>query len=147
MAIQKASSLAGGAFLKPDDYTNALGILFEPKRIDKDVTYTKYNSTETGKRDEAVTDMFVFTNQDQLDGKVPPTEVEDVRAVHGMVVSSLEKVVGEGTIGVLRKIPTRAGSGWALRDPDDATFNKIAAWYDKREADRQAAIDSAPSFD
>ena len=147
MAIQKASSLASGSFLKPDEYSNALAILFEPTRVDKNVTYTKYRSTETALRDEAMTTMHVFKNQDQLNGKAEPETMSGVRVVHSMIVGSLEKVIGEATIAVIRKVPTTKGEGWALRDPDDATFDKVADWHEKRETARQAAIESAPSFD
>lgn len=146
MALTKASSLAGGTYLKPDDYGDAAALLFEPKRVDRDVTYTKYGTTETAARDECVANLYVFRNQDQVDGKAEPDLIKDIRVVHGMVVKSLEKIVGEATIGILRKVPTQRGTGWALRDTDDATYLAVSSWYEKLEAEKAAALADMPDF-
>lgn len=147
MAINKASDLSGGTFFDPKAVQDALGLLVEPARVDKDVTYTKYQSNETAKRDEATANVTVFKTSENLAGTVEPEVLKGVRVVHSMLVSSLEKVVGDAMIGVIRKIPTKSGSGYAFRDPDAATINAIEAWYNKREAGIAAAIADAPDFD
>lgn len=147
MPISKASDNVSGGFFKPAEHTNALGILFEPKSIKRDVPNTYKGVTKN--RDEITADITVFTNQDHLDGKREPVIQKGVVIGYSGINSALEPELGGGAVvGIVRKKKSQEGNEYyALQDPDSATFAKIEAYYDGREAKRQAAIDSAPDFD
>lgn len=147
MAIKRASENATGSFLKPAELTNALAILFEPKSIKRDVPNTFKGVTKN--RDEITTDLTIFTNQDQLDGKQEPVIQKGMVIGYSGINSSLEPEIGNGAVvGIIRKKKSSEGNEYyALVDPDSGTFTKVDDYHEKREAARQAAIDSAPSFD
>lgn len=147
--FKKASDLGGGAFFKPADHMTDLALLIEPKRIDKDVDSTYQGTTRV--RDEVTADITVFKTQESLD-KGEPTEVlKAVKVVHGMLTSSLEKVLADGPngamLGIVRKIPTKAGSGYAFRDPEADAEGKVFTFYTKRESEAAEAVAEAPSFE
>lgn len=141
----KASDLAGGSFFKPADHMTDLALLVEPKRIDKDVEST-YNNV-TRKRDEVVADVTVFKTQESLDRGEPTEVLKSVKIAHGMLTGSLEKVMGGAMLGVIRKVPTRNGSGYAFRDVEADAEAKVATYYANRESALAEAMDDAPEFD
>lgn len=141
----KASDLGGGAFFKPADHMTDLALLIEPKRIDRNVESTYQGTSRL--RDEVTADITVFKTQESLD-KGEPTEVlKSVKVVHGMLTGSLEKVIDGAMLGIIRKIPTKGGSGYAFRDPEADAEAKVANYYTQREAAAAEAVAEAPSFD
>lgn len=147
MAIKKASSLSsGGTFFKPGDHGDALAILFEPKSIRRDVPNTYQGVTKN--RDEVTADITIFRTQDHIAGKRSPEVITGAIVVHGAICSALEEVMGEATIGVVRKIQGKTGNTyWGLKDPADDVFAKVEGWYSEKEAALQKAMDEAPGFD
>lgn len=141
----KASDLGGGSYFKPADHMTDLALLVEPKRIDKDVPST-YNG-QTRKRDEVTADITVFKTQESLDRGEPSEVLKSVKVVHGMLTSSLEKVMGGAMLGIVRKIPTQAGAGYAFRDVEADAEAKVGTFYAKREQAAAEAVAEAPSFD
>lgn len=147
MGLSKASDNSSGGFFKPADHANALGILFEPKSVKRDVPNTFKGVTKN--RDEITADITIFTNQEQLDGKREPLIQKGVVIGYGGINSALEPELGGGAVaGIVRKRKSNNDNEYyALVDPDSATFSKIEAYYERREAARQAAVESAPDFD
>lgn len=129
----KVSSLAGGSVFKPGDHMNDLALLLEPAEdgLRKDVENTYQGKTTV--RDEVVTTVTVFKTQESLDKGEPDEILDGVRVVHGMLTDALKKVLGGVTVGVVRKVPTKAGSGYAFRDPEGDAVSKVAAYYEARE--------------
>lgn len=141
----KASDLAGGSYFKPADYMTALALLIEPKRIDKDVESTYNNQTRL--RDEVIADITVFKTQESLDRGEPTEVLKSVKVVHGMLTGSLEKVMGGAMLGIIRKVPTKGGAGYAFRDVETAHEGLVATYYTKRESAAAEAMSDAPDFD
>lgn len=141
----KASDLGGGTFFKPGEHMTDLALLVEPKRIDKGVKST-YNNV-VRERDEVTADVTVFKTQESLDKGEPSDVLKSVKVTHGMLTSSLEKVMGGAMLGIVRKIPTQAGSGYAFRDVEGDAEAKVFAYYTKRESAAAEAVADAPDFD
>lgn len=145
MALSRASDLAGGTYFKPADHSSALALLVEPLRLDKDVPYQPFDKTAPmSTRDELTANLTIFPNQDAVDGKVEPVILKGAVFTHSMLVGSLSKIIGDAMIGVIRRVPTKAGSGYAFRDADPGTDAKVTAYYEGRDAAVAAAIAEAP---
>lgn len=145
MALAKASDHAPSGFFKPKEYLTSLGLLVEPKSIQRDVPNTYKNKTTH--RNEIKADISVFDNQAAIDERKPTKVLHNVTIGHGMLVRNLEGVIGDALVAKLDMVETRAGEGYAFRDPDDATYAAIEEFYEKREADVKTALNDAPSFD
>lgn len=142
----KPSDFQGGAFFKPGDHMSDLALLFEPKKIDKDVR-SSYQGAERI-RDEVTADVTVFGTQESIDNQTPTAIMQGVRVTHGMVTGTLERNIGSAMVAVVRRVPTAKGSGFALRDVENpANIEKIGGYYTAREAAIAEAAASAPSFD
>lgn len=142
----KPSEFAGGTFFKAGEHMNDLALLVEPKSIARDRTHTYQGRTST--RDEVTADVTIFPTEESLD-KGAPTVIKNAVFTHGMLTSTLDKVMGGAMVGVIRKVPTKAGSGYAFRDVDAATEGKVGNYYVNREAAVKAALESGdmPDFD
>lgn len=137
----KPSDYAGNSFFKPKEHQTDLAILVEPKTIEKNVPST-YNGT-TRVRDEVIADITVFSNQGALDNGQPSKIMKSCKVVHGMLTSTLEKILGGAMVATVTTTQTQAGSGYVFRDVDDQTEAKVGAYYTARSA----AAASAPSFE
>jgi hypothetical protein len=132
----------GGNFFKPKELAVAPAILFEPKDVQHNQPRT-YNNVQTGTGTDVIADITVFENQAHLDGSAAPTVMKGVRIDKVGVVNRLERVVGQAMVGRLTKETTKAGNtAWVLTDVDDATTEKVAAYFTKRSE----AAAAAPSF-
>ena len=147
MGFAKPSDVSGGTFFKPLDHMNDLALFIEPKRIDKGIENT-YNS-KTTLRDEVTADITVFANSEAL-AKGEPTEViKGARVVHGMLTSTLERVMGGAMVCVVRKIPTKSGAGYVFRDVEWEVEAAVGAYWEQRESAVPEALSSGdmPTFD
>lgn len=140
----KPSEFNGGTFFKPAEHMNDLAIMVEPKRIDKNKEHTYQGRTSV--RDEVVADVTIFPTEESLD-KGEPTVIKNAIFTHGMLTGTLERVIGGVMVGIVRKIPTKAGSGYAFRDVDASTEAKVGNYYVNREAAIKAALNDVPDFD
>ena len=145
--LTKPSEFTGGAFFKPAEHMTDLALLVEPKRIDRGVQNTYQGRTTF--RDEVTADITIFGTSESLDVGVPTSDLREVRIVHGMLTSTLERIIGGAMVGVIRKIPTKAGSGYAFRDVEPPVEAAVAGYYDWREqaVATSLASDDMPSFD
>jgi hypothetical protein len=145
--LAKPSEFTGGGFFKPADHLTDLALLVEPKRIDRGVQNT-YQGRIT-LRDEVTCDIAIFATSEALDTRTPTATFKDVRVVHAMLTSTLERLIGGALVANVRKIPTKSGSGYAFRDVDDPVQAAVSDYYDHREAQVTAALASGdmPSFD
>lgn len=142
------STLSGSAFFKPADHMHAVALLVEPKRIDKNVR-SSYQGKERV-RDEAVATITVFKTNEAVDTGQPTEVLSDVKVSQTMLVSTIERLLDTGqiTLGVIRKVPTQNGSGYAFRPVESQDIaKKVVAYYEAREAALTAATESAPSFE
>lgn len=141
----KPSEFQGGTFFKPGEHMNDLALLIEPKSVAKDRTHTYQGRTST--RDEVTADVTAFPTEESLD-KGNPTVIKNAVFTHGMLTSTLERVgMGGVTVAVIRKVPTKAGSGYAFRDVDSSTEGKVGNYYVNREKAINEALADVPDFD
>jgi hypothetical protein len=140
----KPSEFSGGTFFKPAEHMNDLAIMVEPKSVQKNVSSTYNNVTRV--RDEVTADVTIFPTEESLD-KGTPTVVKNAVFTHGMLTSTLERVMGGVMVGVIRKVPTKAGSGYAFRDVDASTEGKVGNYYVNREKAINEALADVPDFD
>lgn len=137
----KPSDYAGASFFKPAEHMTDLALLIEPKTIERGVPSTYNNQTRI--RDEVIADISVFSNQGDLDNAKPSKVLKSTKIVHGMLTSTVEKILGGAMVATVQKIPTQAGSGYVFRDVDAGTEAKVGAYYTARSE----AAAAAPSFD
>jgi hypothetical protein len=143
----KPSEFTGGAIFKPANHMNDLALLIEPKRITKGVPNT-YNG-KTTMRDEVTSDITVFGTSEALDTGNPTAVIKGARVVHTMLTSTLERIMGGAMVGIVRKVPTASGSGFAFRDVDPGVEAAVGAYFEGRETAIEQALSSGamPSFD
>ena len=141
------SAISGGTFFKPAEHMNDLALLLEPTSITKGVENTYQGRTTL--RDEVIADLTVFGTSESLEKGEPTTVVKGARVVHGMLTSTLERVMGGAMVAVVRKIPTQNGSGYAFRDVEWETEAAVGAYWEQREAtvDQARASGAMPTFD
>lgn len=143
----KASDFAGGSFFKPAEHMNDIALLIEPKSIEKNVASTYQNQTRH--RDEVLCDITTFATVESVESKTPTTIQKDVKIAHGMLTSTLERNgMGNPFAGILRKVPTKGGSGYVFRDIENGEYiQALTDYYTEREAAVEAALADAPGFD
>lgn len=138
----------GGRFFKPADYMQVAAILFEPTSIEENVRNEfKGNVSYV---DQVTADVTVFkTNADLEDGK--PSEVlSDARINKPGIVNRLRKLIDKQPNAVVAKVAqeqTDKGTPYVLHEVSSDVEAQVAAYYEKREAEQQAAADDAPEFD
>ena len=139
--FSKPSDYAGASYFKPADHMSDLALLIEPKTVDRDVPSTYQGTTRV--RDEVIADISVFDNQAALESGTPSSVLKSTKVVHGMLTSTLSKILGGAMVATLTKTQTKAGSGFVFRDADAATEKQVAAYF----ASRSEAVAAAPGFD
>jgi hypothetical protein len=137
----KPSDYAGNSFFKPKEHQTDLAILIEPKTIERNVPSTYNGQTRT--RDEVICDITVFSNQSALDNGQPSKIMKSCKVVHGMLTSTVEKILGGAMVATVTTTQTQAGSGYVFRDVDNETEGKVGAYY----TSRSEATAAAPGFD
>ena len=137
----KPSDLGGNGVFKPGNRMNDLAILVEPKSIERQVPNTYKGVTKH--RDEVIADVSIFGTQESLDKGEPTEIVKSQKFVHGMLTSSLERILGGAMVGIVRKIPTQNGEGYVFRDVEPEVEAQVGAYYTKRAE----LENSAPSFE
>jgi len=141
MALIKASS--GGAFVKMNTFLNAAAVLFEPKGVDLQVPNTKFG----GLQDIIHTDITVF-DKEALDGSALPLIVKEALNTETAIVKYLKDKIGDQVVAVLKLKPSKFGNDFVFTsEPDDAVYEKVAAYLTERDAKVETAMASAgPSF-
>ena len=136
MKINNGTS-GGGDFLKPADYVGAKGILLEPTKILRDQP-GKY-----GTRDILVADVTIFNTKETLDGTEDPIYLQGVKVTGAILIKDQEDRVGkEATVGKFAALPNPKGDKpiWAVRQVDQAVFDRIVAFLERREAALEATL-------
>ena len=136
MKINNGTS-GGGDFLKPADYVGAKGILLEPTKILRDQP-GKY-----GIRDILVADVTIFNTKETLDGTEDPIYLQGVKVTGTILIKDQEDRVGkEATVGKFAALPNPKGDKpiWAVRQVDQAVFDRIVAFLERREAALEATL-------
>lgn len=141
----KPSDYAGASFFKPAEHMTDLALLIEPKTIARQVPST-YNG-QTRMRDEVISDITVFADQAALNSGEPTKVMKSCKIVHGMLTSTVEKILGGAMVATVTKTQTQAGSGYVFRDVDNPTEQAVAKFYEQREAEVSSALEAVPSFD
>lgn len=144
--LGQSSDFAGGSYLKPADHMNDLALLIEPISIEKNVPSTYQGTTRV--RDEVLADITYFANIESIESGVPTSVENSVKVVHGMLAGTLERNgMGKAFAGIIRKIPTKAGSGFAFRNVEPTHLAKVVTYLSARDAEAEANAASAPGFE
>ena len=136
MKINNGTS-GGGDFLKPADYVGAKGILLEPTKILRD------QPGKFGTRDILVADVTIFNTKETLDGTEDPIYLQGVKITGAILIKDQEDRVGkEATVGKFAALPNPKGDKpiWAVRQVDQAVFDRIVAFLERREAALEATL-------
>ena len=147
MALARPSDFRVGGFFKPAEHVNDLALIVEPKSIKHDVPNEYKGNKST--RHEVVADITVFANNAQLGGTGKPTVLKDHVIAGNGLSRSLEPLIADrGALGgVVAKVDAKKGSVWVFQDLNAETVEKIEAYLEARDAQREAAAESMPSFD
>lgn len=134
MAVKNTSS--GGSFVKMSTYADAVAIIFEPKRVEKDVP------GKFGNRDILNADLTIFDKQAIEGGK--PEIVKGALITEKAFINAYEDEIGEQLVAALALKPnTRGGKDFFVpRGVDQAIFEKAEAYLDERTAAFKAAMES-----
>lgn len=146
MALKRSSEIQGGSYFKPETHKDAVAILVEPKSVQRDVPNTYKGVTKN--RDEVQGDVTLFLSEaDLAAGK--GVEVKATTFTHPGITNRLSRALGEAVVGRLGKkqFDNAPAPAWVIEDVADEAFDKVAAYYEAREAAVKAAVDSAPGFD
>lgn len=136
----------GATFFKPAEYESAVALLIEPKSVQRDVPNTYLGVTKN--RDEVTGDVTVFWSEaDLAAGK--GVEVKGVTFGHPGITNKLSRALNESVVGRLgkKKFDKSPAPAWVINPVDPETFDKVASYYNSREAAVAEAIASVPSFD
>lgn len=147
MSLKRSSEVSGGGtYFKPADHDTAAALLVEPKSVQRDVPNTYAGVTKN--RDEVTADVTVFKSAADL-ANGNGVEAKGVIFGHPGIVNRLRNAIGEGVVGKMGKeqFKNAPAPAWVIADIDDAAFEKVAAFYEKREAAVKAALADVPDFD
>lgn len=136
MKINNGTS-GGGDFLKPADHQGAKGILLEPTKI------LRGQPGKFGVRDILVADITIFNTKETLDGTEDPIYLQGVKITGAILIKDQEDRVGkEATVGKFVGLPNPKGDKpiWAVRQVDQAVYDRIVAYREKREAALEATL-------
>ena len=136
MKINNGTS-GGGDFLKPADHQGAKGVLLEPTKILRD------QPGKFGTRDILVADVTIFNTKETLDGTEDPIYLQGVKITGAILIKDQEDRVGkEATVGKFAALPNPKGDKpiWAVRQVDQAVFDRIVAFLERREAALEATL-------
>ena len=143
MKINNGTS-GGGDFLKPADHQGAKGVLLEPTKILRD------QPGKFGTRDILVADVTIFNTKETLDGTEDPIYLQGVKITGAILIKDQEDRVGkEATVGKFAALPNPKGDKpiWAVRQVDQAVFDRIVAFLERREAALEATLnEEAPEW-
>lgn len=143
----------GAPFFDPKNYVNDLALIIEPKSVRRNIT----RAGSDGPRDEMLAQVTVFRSRSQLD-KGEPHEVKLYTITAKKMVRDLDEVLENAkkagdtapavisAIGLWRPADNPKIKVWVLKTPDEDDYEAAAAYYEKREAATQAALDSVPDF-
>ena len=127
---------SGGSFVKMGTYSDAVAIIFEPRRVERDV------EGRFGKRDILHADLTVFDKDAIRGGK--PLVVKGALITEKAFINAYEDEIGEQMIAKLMLKPNTNGGKdyWVPRGVDQAIFEKAEAYLEQRDAAFKAAMES-----
>lgn len=137
--IQDVPTTSGGWF-KPKDHADAVAILIEVK------SFEQQRPTPNGPKDSALVDLTIFASEAELEGE--PTVTKGCRIEQTVLAKDLASLVGKATIVKLGQHQGKSPNpAWVWRQVDASVKAKVVAYAERREAELQAAVAAAPSFD
>ncbi len=134
----------GGGWFKPAENVDAHAILIEVKSFDRQ------RPTPNGPKDSVLADMTIFKSQGALDSASPDEVHKGIRIEQTILARDLESIVGSATIVKVAQVESKKPGqrpAWVWRPVEGGARDKVVEYATKREAEIQAALDSAPDFD
>lgn len=147
MALAGKDAVGGSLppFFNAGDVVDALAIIFEPKKVQKDVP------GKWGPRDHVTAVISIFKTEPQLEEGRPVvgTYTINTKALTEPLIEQLAEDKNAAVIAVVRPYKPKGGGRdtFVLRQPKDGYYELAAKFYEDREAKLTAAIEEAPGFD
>ena len=135
---------SGGGWFKPADHGDAEAILIEVKG------YDSQRPTPNGPKDSVLVDVTVFKDAAAIAAGEPYHIQQGCRIEQTILARDLASLVGMATVVKLAQSkPAKPGAkpAWVYRAPEPKSKEGVIAYAMKREAEIQAALESAPDFD
>lgn len=142
MALKQAVATSSGDWFKPEDHVAAVALLWE---IDPRSHRTSDRPNKFGNFDQVIgARVTTFSTLASLDD--PSLEAKPVTVNRTTITKALKSVVDQDpsdpapmTVLVVKAITSKFGTQAYVVDPvDQATFNKVAAWVERRDSARPA---------
>lgn len=150
MAMTQPRPRAGGYF-KPKDHGQDKAYLIEPKSWRHNAT-NEYKGKPTP-RDEVIADIAIFKTSKSVSSSTPDEVLENVCFTNAGLTSPLKDMLEQGDenpawVFQLEQAEMGNGRGWVFRDVDDDELRTaVETYYNNRNATRENAAASMPSFD
>jgi hypothetical protein len=147
LALASRDSVGGNLppFFNPGDFTDAIAIIFEPKKVQHGVP------GKWGPRTHVTAVLSVFKKEPQLE-EGRPTVVTLTINTKSIADELDEQFKGDPNAAIIAVVkPYKPKNGgrdtFVLRQPADGYYDAAADYYANREKALAKAIDEAPDFD
>lgn len=149
MALERMTS-GGGNFFKPAQHQTDLALLLEFTEIQQNVPTKTYDGEPTVE-DRAIGTITVFANTENLENGTPKEIISNAIVNHKALVSDAARNLNKPFVAIVKKVQMGRGMGFAFRGDaesiSDETFNKVAGYIEKRDAELAANLAAVPDFD
>lgn len=146
MSMFKKVGNSMGGFFNTKEHTDALAVLFEPKR--KRMVPSKYKNAATGDFTKLAVDcdITIFTTKEQLLGKAEPVVMEGATCTDTSPAKALAEAIDEMVLSKCATVPNKNG-GNPIPVIDDITDAAIIQAVEQYVTSRDAALEKALSGD
>jgi len=147
LALAKKDAIGGSLppFFNPGDFTDALAIIFEPKKVQYGV------KGKFGDRTHVTAQISVFKSEPQLEDGRPITQLVTIntKSIADELDTAFKDDPKAAIIATVKPYSPKNGGRdtFVLRQPADGYYDLAAAYYEGREKALAKAIDDAPDFD
>lgn len=147
MALAGKDKIGGNLppFFNPGDFTDALAVIFEPKKVQENVP------GKWGPRTHVTAQISVFKNEPQLEEGRPVVQTVTIntKSIVEPLVEAYEDDKDAAVIASVKPYKPKNGGRdtFVLRQPSGGYYDQAAAYYEGRQQALAKAIDDAPDFD
>jgi hypothetical protein len=147
LALAKKDAIGGNLppFFNPGDFTDALAIIFEPKKVQYDVP------GKWGPRTHVTAQISVFKNEPQLEEGRPVVQTVTIntKSIADELDDQFKTDKSAAVIATVKPYKPKGGGRdtFVMRQPAEGYYDLAAAYYEGREKALAKAIDDAPDFD
>jgi len=150
MSMFRKVGMSLGGFFNVKDHTDAIAVLFEPKR--SRTVPSKYKNAETGEFTKLAIDcdITIFDTKEQLLGKKEPTILEGATCTDTSPAKALAQAIDEKVLSKCTTVPNKNGGNPipVIDDiTDSAIIQAVEEYVNKRDAELEKALaEDLPDF-